>query len=77
MDDNTIYRNDEVEHCGEEDVLSSEDGSCETKSDDFTEDTRDDYDVADQEQIGDSDSDVEDIDSESDISDGKVPYELD
>lgn len=69
MDDNRTYRNDEVEGFGEEHLFSSEDERGESKFDDGTDDTRDDDDRADQEQLADSDSDEEDTDIESDISD--------
>ncbi|KAF8948261.1 hypothetical protein BGZ47_005895 [Haplosporangium gracile] len=71
MGDNGTYRNDEVEASVEENVFSSEDERCESQSDDCTDDTRDDVDRSDQKRLGDSDSDVEDTDIESDISDSE------
>jgi hypothetical protein len=71
MGDNRTYLNDAFEGSGEEHVFSSEDERGESKSDDCTDDTRDDDDRADQEQLADSDSVEEDTDIESDISDSE------
>ncbi|KAH7052425.1 hypothetical protein BKA57DRAFT_502600 [Linnemannia elongata] len=69
---NRTYRNDKVGGSGEEHVLLSEYERGESKPDDCTDDTRDNDDIADQEQLADSDSDEEDTDIESDISDSEV-----
>ncbi|KAK3808904.1 MAG: hypothetical protein J3R72DRAFT_499257 [Linnemannia gamsii] len=71
MGDNRTYLNVEVEGTDGEHVFSSEDEGGESKSDDCTDDTRDDDDRADQEQLADSDSVEEDTDIESDISDSE------
>ncbi|KAF9116072.1 hypothetical protein BGX30_006088, partial [Mortierella sp. GBA39] len=71
MGENRTYLNDEVEGSGEEPVFSSEDERGESKSDDCTDDSQDGDDRADQEQLANSDSDEEDTDIESDISDSE------
>ncbi|KAG0377844.1 hypothetical protein BGX24_005336 [Mortierella sp. AD032] len=66
MSDNRTYRNDEVEGSGEEHVFSSEDERGESKSDDCTDDSQHGDD-----RLANSDSDEEDTDIESDISDSE------
>jgi hypothetical protein len=70
MGDNRTYRDDEVEGSGEEHALSFEDERGESKSYDCTDDSLDVDDLADQEQLANSDSD-EDTDIEADISDSE------
>jgi len=66
MCDNRTYRDDEVEGSGEDHLFSFEVDRDESKSDVCTDDSQDGDDLANQEQLANSDPDEEDTDIESD-----------